>query len=346
MTRADRRGFALPVTVFLVTLLTLMLATGFVRVRADNQMGQSSEYTTEALAVAQSGLQVYLATQTTRPPDGDSTRINVPGGYAWVAPRLVQRSADTVQPALYIVRSTGYVIEPAVSGTPRAMRTVARFAFFQVGWTDPLAALTARNGIRRVSTGGPGQASTTDTLSGVDACGQLPATRSVWASQFVTPVNPPYPPITYEPGAPDISPPSVLIDWTRAVGPGIIPDYNSIQVGSEAWSIQRIAGNAVLTDGTGTGLLIVTGSLTFSGGWAGWQGVILVGEELRLEATQNRIQGQVITGLNGVSANTLFGGPGRRTVIRYNSCSVLRALQSLTGFSEVSRAWIDNWATY
>ena len=343
--RAER-GFALPVTVFLVTLLTLMLATGFARVRADRQIATGSEYTTEALAVAQSGLHKYMGTQTTRPIDGDSVPIiGIPGGYAEVVARVVQRPADTLLLQTYIIRSTGYVVEPSVSSEPVAQRTVAQFAVWQTGWIDAQAALTAHNGLKRSGAGGHTQGSDVDSVSGFDACGVQPAVRSVWTPVYETPSGGPWDSVTFEPSPPDESTPATSINWPATIGPGIMPDYTSIQVGSSAWAVQRVNGDATL-DGTGTGLLIVTGHLTFTGGSAAWEGVILVGDSIRFAASSNRVEGLVVSGLNGTNTSTRFGGAGSTFVVRYNSCHVLQALARLTGFRTISNTWIDNWATY
>lgn len=349
MIPGSRDGFALPVTIFLVALLTLMLATGFARVRADRQIGVSSEYTIEALTVAQSGLQTYLGTRTTRPPDGDSVRINVVGGYSWVVARLVQAAADTLEPQTYIVRSTGYVLEPTVSPDPMAMRTVARFALWQTGTMDALAALTALNDTERRGGGGPPSqfAGDRDTLSGIDACGEAPAIPSLWTPDYDDHTSTPVQPATFEPGPPVESAVTTDIDWSATVGSGIAPDYTSIQVDSEEWSVQRVTGDAVLTDGRGRGLLIVSGGLDFEGTSAAWEGVILVGQDADFNATVNRVEGLVLTGLaGGVSNRTQFGRANVQLVIRYNSCYVARALEPLTGFAEVPNAWIDNWATW
>ena len=346
----DERGFALPATVFVVTLLTLLLATGFARVRADRLIATGSAYAMEALAIAQSGLQKYVGTQATRPADGDSvTIIDIPGGYAVVVARVVQRPADTLLPQTYIIRSTGYLVEPTVSSEPLAQRTVAQFAAWQVGYMQATAALAVHPVTRRRS-GSP--LSTQDTISGIDAClsNPQPPVRSLWTPIHDVPSNHTTYPVTFEPTPPDISWVSDDVDWSSTIGSGIIPDHTSIQVNDNNWTIQRVEGNATLNNGFGTGLLIVTGELDFTGSSASWRGVILVGEDLNLRATENRIEGLVATGLKGGLSSlfhwTDYGDSNVKTVIRYNSCNLLQALEPLTGFTPISNTWIDNWATY
>ena len=345
----DKRGFALPATVFVVTLLTLLLATGFARVRADRLIATGSAYVTEALAIAQSGLQKYVGTQAARPADGDSvTIIDIPGGYAVVVARVVQRPADTLLPQTYIIRSTGHMVEPTVSSGSLAQRTVAQFATWQVGYIEAGAALTALNTVRRrPGSGPPTDLSANDTISGEDACLVEPSGRSIWTPLYIPHAYEATIPVAFEPGPPDQSAPVTAIDWPATIGAGIVPAYASIQVDSDEWAVQRVEGNVTLSDGSGTGLLIVTGSLTFGGAHASWEGVILVGRELTFGATYNRVDGLVVTGLQGgVSQRTEFGRADMETVLRYNSCYVLQALEPLTGFTPISNTWIDNWATY
>ena len=78
----SERGFALPTTIFLVTFLTVLLATALARARSDHEVANSGQSVVDALAIAESGLQTYMDGQTSRPSDGDSVRINLTGGYA------------------------------------------------------------------------------------------------------------------------------------------------------------------------------------------------------------------------------------------------------------------------
>src|SRR5574341_2271762 len=113
--RAPReRGIALPVPLFIITLMTIMLAALFARVGAERDVAVGSSDAVNALAVAQSGLQRYLGSVTTRPPDADSVRYNVTGGYADVVARIVESDTLTDGRMTYIIRSTGYVIVPAL----------------------------------------------------------------------------------------------------------------------------------------------------------------------------------------------------------------------------------------
>ncbi|MEE8251915.1 MAG: hypothetical protein V3R24_09265, partial [Gemmatimonadales bacterium] len=90
----SERGFALPTVIFLVTFLTVLLATALARARSDHEVADSGQSVVDALAIAESGLQIYLDGQTSRPSDGDSVRINVTGGYTDVVVLVLQNPAD------------------------------------------------------------------------------------------------------------------------------------------------------------------------------------------------------------------------------------------------------------
>ncbi len=140
--RHDNRGFAIPLMLLVLAVLTAMLSTAFIRVSADRRMAASSEASVEALTLAQSGLHQYLSSVTTEPVDGDSVRINLTGGYAEVVARVIQSPVDPLANQTYIIRSTGYVIEPSQGAVPLALRTVAGFAEWRPGGIQTLAAFT------------------------------------------------------------------------------------------------------------------------------------------------------------------------------------------------------------
>ena len=130
----NERGFALPLTILVVTVMTMLIASANVRARADLVIAESSGATVTAFAVAQSGLQRYFAYYDSikvRPPDGDSLRVNVASGFADVRAYKVLSPTDTMETELYIVRSTGILIEPTRGSDPQAQRTVAQFAQWQ-----------------------------------------------------------------------------------------------------------------------------------------------------------------------------------------------------------------------
>ncbi|HEX9631527.1 MAG TPA: hypothetical protein VGA02_03600 [Gemmatimonadales bacterium] len=354
----NRRGFALPAVILLVALLTVLLTSGLTRARVEHQLAEASDETAAALAIAQSGLQTYFGTVVTLPADGDSTRINVTGGFANVITHLVRRPADTTQRILYLVRSTGIVINPGVGPTPQAQRTVAQFAEWEYGYILRRGVLTAANGQRHLNNNSdPARLE----VNGNDQCGvdaPIPGIRTpdlAWAG--------PADPDTSIVGAPGIivagtgptTAAETLIDWAGALGGSLTPDYSSFQNGSTAYSIQRIAGALTLSGtNSGTGLLVVGDSLVVRGASFTFDGIVLVGGRILFEADYQRINGLVVTGLNeqlGVDpARTHTGGAppqNRRDVyLYYDACKVDSALAAVSGLAPVRNAWLDTWATY
>lgn len=354
---ADRRGFALPVVILLIAILTILLTSGLARARAERQLADASDEIDQALAVAQSGLQTYFGTVTVRPSDGDSTRVNVPGGYANVITHRVRTPADTTQRTLYLVRSTGFVIDPATGPSPRALRTVAQFAEWEVGIILRRAALTAPNGMRHMSSGGSNKPRL--EVSGIDQCGFEAPIPGIRTPQMVWGSANPDTSLTGAPGlleasdAPTVAA-GTLIDWVGALGGDLVPDYATFQAGSASYPIQRIMGDLTISGGSGSGLLVVSGNLTISGPSFTFNGIVLVGGKIGFEADFQRINGLVVSGLNtqlGMSPPFTESGnvpPQNRrdTYLYFDSCRIDSALAALSGLAPVRNAWLDTWATY
>jgi len=72
MPRHAEHGFALPLTLFILVLITLLLSAAFVRVGGELRVGQSGGDMADALTIAQSGISQYLnfySAQGIAPPD-------------------------------------------------------------------------------------------------------------------------------------------------------------------------------------------------------------------------------------------------------------------------------------
>jgi hypothetical protein len=342
-TRTER-GIALPLTLFIVTLLTVTLAAAFARVAADRTIAAGSDKAVTALVVAQTGLAKYRAYRTTRPLDGDSLRFNATGGYADVVVRIV-RAADTTR-LIYIIRSTGYVIVPALGAPPQARRTVARFATWGMTPIRRIAAYVAANGI---SDGPGGQVN----ISGVDACGAGPDIISVRASTGSQLSRAAYSPAAVVAGSPGAVADTSGVDWTAIVNGAFVPDFQysngyTFTTADASYASGVVRGDATINNVTGTGLLVVLGQLTVTGSAAGWKGIVLVGGPITFgHGTEAHFYGVVISGLGGPPyTNTRVGGPGgAKYLFDYSSCEVNRAAADIGGLVAVN-AWVDNWSSY
>lgn len=361
----DTRGFALPVTLFVVALLTTMLAAGFTRVRADRQMSSGSESGVRALSVAQNGLRRYLTLLSVdgcgrpiRPPDGDSVRINVPDGYADVVARVVQRPADSLAAWTYAIRATGHYIVPSAGSQPQARHTVSRFARWSSGRLAVPATFTAINGLTYT-----GNATPTSELRGTDqhplsACLE-PDRHPVRVPVGLSPgalegyyVTSGLTPIVHESGTPLGVAAATRIDWISTVTGGFTPQYTTVRVNDPTYPTMLVTGNATLgTAGAttvGYGLLIVTGDLRVIGAYVQWYGVILVGGRIHFDAADQRFDGAIVSGLNVLQglavARGLIGDDNLD--IDYDSQYVQLAMQHVAGFAPMTNTWSDNWAMY
>jgi hypothetical protein len=343
-------GFALPLTIFVLTLVTIMLAATMVQVQADRRIAQSSGDVVEALVIAQAGLERYMShydSSSIRPPDGDSLRINLTGGYADVVAHVVRRPADTTANFLYIVRSRGRLIEPTQGASPRAVRTVAQFATWHSASMDILGALTAVNDFACSGCGG------TYLLIGHDQCGMRPSVPGLRTPTGPTSnAVPPYiDPATLEgPSASTFASQAFIgIDWAAVIGGAFVPDYTSL-VNTSSWASYLLPGNTTITDVSGTGLLVVAGDVEFAGSYFEWRGAVVVGGYADFDADTTRVAGVLVTGIEQQITSPPPGGrwgeTGTHLEVIYNSCYVQSAFASLRGLSPVPGSWMDNWASY
>jgi hypothetical protein len=342
-------GLALPIAIFVVTLVTIMLAAIFVRVEVDRRMAETTGSTVDAAALAHSGLQRYFGHYDTlgvEPPDGDSLRFNLTGGYADVVAMVLQNSADEGVPRIYAVRSTGRRIEPTQGADPQAVRTVAQFAQWNAAEMDPSAAFTAANGFNPPA----GTPSTDIVIHGGDECSEFPTLPTALRLPDPDPPSPPgvWPPMNAN-GTPIQVAQETGMDWPAIVAGEFAPDYTTL-INLNTWSSYLITGDAILNTPDGTGLLVVTGDLELGGAGAQWDGVVLVGGQIRFQGNYNIFSGVVISGLNYLLGDNPPPGEwptdSRDLVIRFNSCFMRQALASVSGFTPLANAWIDNWAMY
>jgi type II secretory pathway pseudopilin PulG len=352
---AGRGGFALPAVLLLVALLTVLLLSGLTRARGERQIAEASDETAVALTVAQSGLQTYLGTATAKPTDGDSTRINVIGGYANVIVHLVRQPADPAEATVYLVRSTGVVINPDSGPVPRARRTVAQFATWETARIERPAALTTINGLKHIDSPSP-QNEPVLVISGIDQCGLQSPTAGLRTSQMTWAGPDPDTILTGSPAGIVVQSAATIlslarIDWPGVLGANLVPEYTSFQNGDATFPIQRVVGSLTIAGtNSGSGLLVVRDDLTITGTSFSFDGIILVGGMIQFQADSNVVQGLVMTGFNAGAQPSETGGNAaaneRDAYLYYNSCTVQSTLARLAGLSPIRNAWLDTWASY
>ncbi len=359
------RGFALPITIFLIAILTLMLGSSFNRAATESQIAAGSKWSVNALLVAQAGLEKYFGQDfaaVDRPLSADSTRVDVSGGWAWVVPEVLITPADTMRPFRYLIRSTGYVEDPSQAGDALARHTVAQFADWQQAWLDaPSAALIAANGLdiespaNRIVVDGrdqPNSLCAGDPLVPDGFGARLPASGNSDLQRAIFLGTPSLQALDTRESVARL----VNIDWEAIRAGRVIHEYTSPQNGLTGdFPSQFVAGNYTEwpDNFSGEGLLIVTGNLEVHSNrdyWY-WRGVILVGGAAEIEADEVLIEGTVMSGLNYLTGDSPtnddsdFRGDDS-FLLRFDSCNIRKSLRSVKGFSPLENTWMDNWATF
>ena len=358
LNNTERRGFAIPIAILVIAVLTIMIAGGFSLVSAERRSVADQKSQISAFRIAEQGLELFLVRRDslmantpsyTRVPGAkDSVRIYMDGGYADVSLTRM-RAPKGSQSGLYVVRSKGVETVGAYAGTPQGVRTVAQYALWEPAPMQVLAGWTALSGIQK--NGGAG------TLGGIDVCGDSAAVAGV-----AVPVNPGYTGKTVAVGDPpvdSIAPDSVAIDWNAIVNLNSITP--TLTIPGDAWPtaaleaayadststyypIIRVNGDLTLPS-SGKGMLIITGQLIINGS-AGWKGVVLVGNDITSNGT-NTVEGATVSGLNVklgtyVPASTANG----TKQYLYNSCEVAKATTTMGALVTLRNTWVDNWVEY
>src|SRR3954468_6515913 len=359
----ERRGFAIPIAILVIAVLTIMIAGGFSLVSAERRSVADQRSQISAFRIAEQGLELFLVRRDSlmqgkpsysKVPGAvpDTVVINVPGGYAEVTLTRL-RPVRGSQSGLYVARSRGVKPANAYAGSPKAVRTVAQYVLWEPASMQVLAGWTALSGLQKNGNAG--------TLGGIDLCGDSAAVAGV-----VVPVNPGYEGKTVAVGNPpvdSVAPDSVAIDWNGIVNGNMITPTLVIpgaawpsaamtasfaDTGSRYYPIIRVNGNFTLPT-SGTGMLIVTGTLTVNGS-SGWRGVLLVGDDITSNGN-NGIQGATVSGLNTKIGTYVPGSIDESTAngtkqYNYNSCEVAKATTTMGALVTLRNTWVDNWVEY
>ena len=354
-----RTGAALPLTLFIIVIVTMLSAGAFSMIGSERRVSDDNKAQLDAYIMARRGLEQFIGNRaglgfTSTPPAAvESTTIAVRGGYVDVVMRVVRPPVGATTQGLYVVRARGVRTSDGTQiGAVIGERTVAEYARFQIASLDVHSAWTAMTGlVKSGSSGG---------ISGVDACGAAPTVAGVAA-----PTVPGYTQSGTGASAAVGSPPvldlgttadvvnTVTVDWNAIVNSNSFqPDYSggswptsSDLADSSFWPVIRVDGDFTLP-GDGRGTLIVTGNLTLNGSQT-WHGIVLVGGTI-VSNGFTTVEGAIISGLNtelGLSVPSSDLGNGTK-FIRYNSCDVANALKPFTGLVRYRNAGMDNWAVY
>jgi hypothetical protein len=356
LNNTERRGFAIPIAILVIAVLTIMIAGGFSLVSAERRSVADQKSQVSAFRIAEQGLELFLVRRdslltaqlgaggyTHIPGAKDSTRIILSNGYVDVTLTRLRPPTGN-QSGLYVARAKGVETVGAYAGTPQAVRTVAQYVLWESAPMQVLAGWTALSGLQKNGAAG--------TIGGIDMCADSNAVAGV-----IVPMNPGYSGKVVEVGNPPIdsvAPDSVAIDWNGIVNQNAITPTITIPGGSfptaamfadtTYYPIIRINGDFSIPT-SGQGMLIVTGNLTISGSTT-WSGVLLVGGDITSNGN-NGVQGATVSGLNVKLGTYVPSSTANGTKsYNYNSCAVAKATMSSGALVTLRNTWVDNWVEY
>jgi len=251
----------------------------------------------------------------------------------------------------------------ALSGQPNGQRAVAQFATLQPGILPARAALSAANGVQMIgppSGGNPINGRNfgflltgcrSDTLARPDTMGLTvpPVAAGGYGGSGVDDVNgvKGVGSSTEYLGSASAVIDSTRIDWAKLVGGQFTPDLVGVlpAAGNNTYGSYYFVGNLTLPTGQRRGLLVVTGTVTFSSG-THWDGVIVAGGDIDFGGNfAFTLHGMAISGLNGTpTANRVRRGAG--IVIEWDWCYAHASIASQMYLVPIKNAWVDTWSTY
>jgi hypothetical protein len=360
LVRLNRKGATLPLTIIVLALMAVSVAVTYNRISAERHIGGDVRARLGAFAVAQSGLSRFLANLNGKPAllPGQVQTVNyndLPGGISRVDMVLLRESTNTLLPAVYSITSRGtYTGGKRYNAlTPPAERTVGTYALWTPAPFDLDGAFTT------LAPGGLHSQGSAARFVGTDRCGgampPIPGVASPNALFDGFPINvegnPPG--VADNLGTPGMgggADQEVDIDWAAILaGTSLPPDFNNSWPGSfNNWPVTKYTGDLILP-GSGKGILIVTGNLTWNGTpLKTWEGLILVGGTLTHNGAGN-VYGAIISGLNVKTG----GAPGPVQEVangtkryEYDSCALSRALGHVGSIQRVRNGWTDTWSSY
>jgi len=367
----NRDGFALPMAILVIAVITMALAAAFLSANAEGSANQATKGTERAYEIAQNGLQQFLVRRSEpgwcqycgSPPavTAESTVVASNGGYARVVARQVHASTSNNDPAVYFVMSTGVDTTTKMSAggsTVYATRAVGTYARWNITVVNVLSGWTSLSGIQKNGNAGE--------ISGVDQCGADTTLAGAtvpsggWSSTggFLPTGNPP---IDSNQTAAQLAS-QVKIDWPAVLAgsipadveipPQSFPSWGTFNSDTSYWPVIRIHTNNYSLPNAGRGIIIADSNFVISGSNM-WNGILLVGGSLTSNGN-NTTSGATISGLNVLLGDTTAAGVvnvdtstanGQKSYV-YNSCNVSRASKRLQSYLAYPNAWLDNIAIY
>jgi Tfp pilus assembly protein PilX len=376
----NREGFALPMVIVVIAVLTAALAASFSSTNAEITTNSAERGQNRAFDIAEAGLEQFMVSRSQSgwcdhcvsdpsTVDSEYTRVKFTTGYADVVARRI-RPVIGASNAMFFIRSKGVDTTlsgrlNAAAGTVYAERTVGQYATWMTTTMNVQAAWLSLSGLVKNGSG---------TISGVDQCG---------AKSNVAGVTVPKGDLSIKGGSfsPTGSPPvdttettaqlqaATPIDWAGILNGGIdaditipggsFPSAATFAADTTYWPVIRIHSNYSLPN-QGRGMIIADSDFTISGSNM-WDGIILVGGQLTSNGN-NTTSGATVSGLNllvggradtsSVNGNVVDStsvsdatANGTKAYV-YNSCNVAKATSKLQHYSAIPNSWVDNLASW
>jgi|SRR5688572_20780407 len=362
---ARRAGYALPVTVLVIGFITAGVVAAFSRTSAEVRIVDNQNAQTAAFAIAQAGLERYIARGKTTPAD---TIMELTGGSARVRVTLMRPAPSAADTAIFLIRSEATTLGGA--SVPQGRRTVAQFAYRLRGKMQVLSAWTTLSGLLKHGVAGDISGDdycTNDTIPAV----MLPTGTFQMAGGSMEQVLTGDPPLVEAGSQTDLAA-QVKIDWAGIVNPtapSLSADYILCVPGSvgydarwspcTGWPPASVWTNlnaypTIIVNGTlnsipnnyGRGTLIATGDLNLGMGDK-FEGIVLVGNRID-DSGSGEIRGAVVTGLDallGKYVQQSSKADGTKDYL-YDSCSVQKAADNHMRLVQIPSSWVDNWHTW
>jgi hypothetical protein len=371
---ANRKGFALPMSILVIAVLTAAIAAAFTSTNAEFTTNAAQRSENRAYNLAETGLEQFMVLRSTTgfcdhcgdplAVDSEWTRVKLPGGYADVVAIKVKPGVDPTTPAIYFIRSKGVdtTVKLSSAMSVNAEHTVGIYAKWITATMKVSAAWTSLSGLQKNGTG---------TIDGRDACGKMPDVAGAQtingdfdnqglASAFYG--NPPVD--TTHTFAQLVA--QNQIDWNAIINqnsmvPDItvpdqpFPDAATFAADTNYWPVIRVKTNGYRLPNAGRGIIIADSDFEVHGSNM-WSGILLVGGALTSDGN-NTTWGATLSGLNYLLGGTpnisVSGKPdgddatanGQKTYV-YDSCSVALASQRMRKYISIPNSWMDNLASW
>lgn len=373
----NRAGFALPLVIVFLVVLSFALAAGLAATAAEGSTSTAQRGQNKAYTIAEQGLQRFLVSRdslcrlagssclsdpASATSGFDSVRVNATGGYAVVVSRLLRPQIgikDTI-PALFFVRARGVDTTSKLRGgdTTTSVRAVGLMVQWSTVAIRVTGAWTSLSGLDKQ--GAAGQ------IDGNDQCGRKPPVAGVMVPKgdytesggFVPTGSPPLDTTKTI----DVLDTLVNIDWNAIVNgnpPALpadfevpqqaFPDQAWFDADTSRWPVIRVHTNGFALPNAGRGIIIADSDFVISGSNM-WKGIIMIGGKLTSNG-DNTTSGTTVSGLNyklpgaiqppAGYINDNATANGTKSYV-YNSCYISRATQRLRHYVALSNTWIDD----